>query len=87
MYELRIYVSGKAPRSLQAIETLRVILETSVREGYTLDVIDLREEPGMAEADKIFATPTAVKLRPEPARRIVGDFSDKEKVLTGLALN
>jgi circadian clock protein KaiB len=87
MYELRFYVSGKTPRSLQAIETLSGILETGVREGYTLDVIDLREEPGMAEADKVFATPTAVKLRPDPARRIVGDLSDKEKVLTGLALN
>jgi len=87
MYEFRLYVSGKTPRSLQAIETLSGILETGVREGYTLDVIDLREEPGMAEADKIFATPTVVKLRPDPARRIVGDLSDKEKVLTGLALN
>jgi circadian clock protein KaiB len=47
-------------------------------------VIDVLEHPALAEHDKILATPTLVKRLPEPIRKIIGDLSDREKVLLGL---
>ena len=86
MKKIRLYVIGKTPRSAKAIEDLKTILEDKFKDQYSLEVVDIFENPGLAEEDKILATPTVIKILPAPIRKIVGDLSDREKVLLGLDL-
>jgi len=86
MQKLRLYVIGKTPRSVKAIEDLKTILEDKFKDQYSLEIVDIFENPGLAEEDKILATPTVIKILPAPIRKIVGNLSDREKVLLGLDL-
>ncbi len=84
---LKLYVTGKTPRSLKAISNLETLLKDQLDKGqYELEIVNIFEQPQLAEDEKIFATPTLIKELPEPIRRIVGDLSDEEKVLLGLDL-
>ncbi|MCB4756928.1 MAG: circadian clock protein KaiB [Elusimicrobia bacterium] len=83
---LKLYITGKTANSERARENLRRIMETDLRDQYELTVIDVLERPQLAEDENIIATPTVVKERPEPVRRIVGDLSNTEQVLSGLDL-
>jgi circadian clock protein KaiB len=83
-YVLRLYVTGQTPRSLRAIENIREICETHLRGRYTLDVVDIYQQPSLAKGERIIAAPTLVKSLPAPIRRFVGDLSEREKVLFGL---
>ena len=85
-YILKLYVAGNTPNSMRALKTLRNILETEFRGVYALKVIDVLKNPQLAEEDKILATPTLAKILPPPVRRIIGDLSDRERVLIGLDL-
>lgn len=85
-YVLKLYVTGKTPRSEQAIENLRQICEKELTNKYKLIVTDVLEHPWLAEDEKIIATPTLIKVLPPPMRRIIGDLSDSDKVLLGLDL-
>lgn len=85
-YVLKLYVSGDMSSSARALRMLNNILERDFKGEYTLQVIDVRENPQLAEEDKILATPTLTKVLPPPVRRIVGDLSDREQVLIGLDL-
>ncbi len=84
MFKLRLFVTGRTPQSQRAINNLRDICETEIQGAYEVEVIDVLEHPALAERDKILATPTLVKRLPEPIRKIIGDLSDREKVLLGL---
>jgi len=81
---LRLYVAGKTSKASVAIANLRRICEEELRGEYDLEVIDVLEQPQLAEDEKILATPTLIKLLPPPLRRVIGDLSDREKVLLGL---
>ncbi|WP_374571160.1 circadian clock protein KaiB [Phenylobacterium sp.] len=83
-FKLRLYITGSTPQSQRAIDNLRRICESELPGLYELEVIDVLEHPGLAENEKILATPTLVKRLPEPVRKIIGDLSDREKVLLGL---
>lgn len=83
-YRLRLYITGRTPHSNRAIENLRQICESELQGQYEVEVIDVLENPGLAEREKILATPTLVKRLPEPVRKIIGDLSDRERVLFGL---
>ena len=85
-YILKLYVAGDTPNSMRALNTLREILESEFKGVYALKVIDVLKSPQLAEEDKILATPTLSKILPPPVRRIIGDLSDREKVLIGLDL-
>ncbi len=85
-YILKLYVAGNTPNSMRALNTLREILKTDFQGVYALKVIDVLKSPQLAEEDKILATPTLAKILPPPVRRIIGDLSDREKVLIGLDL-
>lgn len=86
VYVLKLYVAGNTPNSLQALKTLNEILEQEFQGVYALKVIDVLKNPQLAEEDKILATPTLAKILPPPVRRIIGDLSDRERVLIGLDL-
>ena len=85
-YILKLYVAGNTPNSMRALNTLSEILKTDFQGDYALKVIDVLKSPQLAEEDKILATPTLAKILPPPVRRIIGDLSDREKVLIGLDL-
>lgn len=85
-YVLKLYVAGNTPNSIRALTTLRNILEQEFKGVYALKVIDVLKNPQLAEEDKILATPTLSKILPPPVRKIIGDLSDREKVLIGLDL-
>jgi len=85
-YILKLYVAGNTPNSMRALNTLKEILKTEFKGVYALKVIDVLKSPQLAEEDKILATPTLAKILPPPVRRIIGDLSDREKVLIGLDL-
>ncbi len=86
MYELKLYVVGRTPKSIDIIEELVQLLEDALDSHYHLDVIDIIESPGLAEEARILATPALEKVAPGPVRKIVGDLSDKERVLLTLGL-
>ena len=83
-YMLKLYVTGLTPRSRTAIKNLKEILKEDYKGAYSLTVIDVLKQPKLAEDEKILATPTLIKVLPPPVRRIIGDLSEKEKVLLGL---
>jgi circadian clock protein KaiB len=83
-WELRLYIAGKTPKSVTALQNLRKYCETHLKGEYSLEVIDLLIHPQLAEGDQIFAIPTLVRKVPEPIRKIIGDLSNEEKVLVGL---
>jgi circadian clock protein KaiB len=83
-YVLRLFVTGTSPRAEIAVANLRRICEQELQGRYELQVIDVLEQPQLAEDEKILATPTLIKQLPPPLRRVIGDLSDKEKVLLGL---
>jgi circadian clock protein KaiB len=83
-YQLRLYVTGQTDRSQAAMSNLRRICEVHLYGRYDLEVIDLAENPKLAAEDRILATPTLVRRRPTPVKRIVGDLSDTEKLLVRL---
>jgi circadian clock protein KaiB len=83
---LKLYVAGQSPRSEQAIANLRHICEQALKGRCQLSIIDALEQPQLAEADKVLATPTLIKELPLPVRRVVGDLSDGDKILVALGL-
>ena len=85
-YTLRLYITGTTNRSIMAITNLKKICEEYLEGKYDLEVIDLYKSPNLAEGEQIIAAPTLIKELPLPFRRIIGDMSNKEKVLLGLDL-
>jgi circadian clock protein KaiB len=85
-FVLKLYITGRTEKSEQAVANLRRICGSELEGQYELAIIDVLEQPQLAEDDKIMATPTLVKQLPPPLRRIIGDLSDKERVLLGLDL-
>jgi circadian clock protein KaiB len=83
-YVFKLYVTGRTPRSERAIANLQRICDSALAGRYELSVIDVLEQPHLAEQDRILATPTLVKQVPPPARRVLGDLTDVEQVLWGL---
>jgi len=85
-FRLKLYVTDHTLRSRQALARLRQLCDEQFCGEYEIEVIDVLEHPKEAAADRILATPTVVRELPHPIQRIIGDLSDMEKVLAGLAL-
>jgi circadian clock protein KaiB len=83
-YVLTLYVTGTSPRTRIAIDNLNRICSQELAGKYELEIVDVLEHPQRAEDDRILATPTLIKQLPPPLRRVIGDLSDKDKVLLGL---
>lgn len=86
VYNLKLYVAGQTPKSQAAFANLKAICEEHLQNKYTIEVIDLLENPQLAKGDQIVAIPTLVRKLPEPLRKIIGDLSNTERVLVGLDL-
>jgi circadian clock protein KaiB len=85
-YQLRLYVAGQTPKSVKAFANLKKICEEHLKGRYSIEVIDLVVNPQLAKGDQILAIPTLVRKLPEPIKKIIGDLSNKERVLVGLDL-
>lgn len=84
--ELRLYVTGSTLLSTRAIENIEGLIRDELRGLYACEVVDVLERPDLAEEDGIFATPTLVRRSPEPVRKLIGDLSDRELVVSSLRL-
>lgn len=84
IFLLKLYIAGRGARAEAAITNLRHLCDNELRGQYELEVIDILEHPELAEEAKILATPTLIKQLPLPLRRVIGDLSDREKLLLGL---
>jgi circadian clock protein KaiB len=80
----KLYVTGQTPRSERAIANLRRICDEVLDGNFELQIIDVLEQPHLAERDRILVTPTLIKQVPPPARRVLGDLSDTQRVLAEL---
>jgi circadian clock protein KaiB len=85
-YLLRLYVAGQTPKSIQAFANLKEICETHLQGRYRIEVVDLIQNPALARGDQILALPAVVRQLPPPVKKIIGDFSNAERVLVGLDL-
>ena len=85
-YVLHLYISGATPRSRRALANIKQICDEHLNGRYDLQVIDIFQSPEQLSQDDIVAAPTLIKKRPSPVRRFVGDLSDTNKVITGLAI-
>jgi circadian clock protein KaiB len=86
VYVLRLYVAGMSPRSIVAIENVRRICEENLKGRYELEVIDIYQQPQYAKKEQLLAAPTLIKKLPLPLRRLIGDMSNKDRILIGLDL-
>lgn len=84
--QLRLYVAGSTPRSLRAVENLRELCDRIEADDVQVEIVDLLEDPSRARQDDIVAIPTLVRREPVPVRRIIGDLSDRDRVVTVLEL-
>jgi circadian clock protein KaiB len=83
-YTLRLYVAGTTPQSVKAITNLKRVCEEHLKGRYDLEVIDIYQQPKLAEGEQIVAVPTVIKKLPLPIRKLIGDMSDVDRVLVGL---
>ena len=83
---LRLYVAGGAPNSMQAIANLEAICAEYLKDGHRLEVVDVLENPRLAMAEGVLVTPSLTKLSPRPVAQVIGNLSDKMRVLFALGL-
>ena len=83
-YLLRLYVTGQTARSLASVDNLRRLCEKYLKGRFDLEVVDIYQQPALAAEGQIIAAPTVIKMMPPPLRRLVGDFSDQNRVVLGL---
>ena len=87
IYQLRLFVTGASPNSTRAILNLKDICERYLKGKYELEIIDVYQQPLIAQAEQIVALPMLIKKGPGAERRLIGDMSNEEKVLRGLELS
>jgi circadian clock protein KaiB len=85
-FDLRLYVAGQTPKAVRAFANLRKICDEHLAGRYSIEVIDLLEDPQLGRGDQILALPTLVRRLPVPIKKIIGDLSNTERVLVGLDL-
>jgi len=83
-YVLRLFITGKTPRSSRAIQNIRNICEEKLQGRYELEIIDIYQHPERIAPEQLCVTPTLIKELPLPVRRMIGDLSDKHRVLVAL---
>lgn len=85
-YVLRLYVAGSTPRSVRAVERVSRLCREHLQGRYVLQVIDIYQDPILAQEGQIVATPTLVRSLPEPLRHVVGDMADEGRLLMAIAV-
>ena len=87
VYRLKLYITGASPNSAKAVNNIKNICEKFLKDRYQLEIIDIYQQPLLAASQQIIALPLLIKSSPLPAKRLIGNMSDVEKVLKGLDLS
>jgi circadian clock protein KaiB len=85
-YVLRLFITGATPNSTRAVTNIKELCEAYLKGRYSLEIIDVYQQVGIAEREQLIALPLLIKKLPLPERRMIGDLSDTDKVLKGLGL-
>ena len=85
-YELRLYIAGKTAKSVSALANLKKYCEEHLKGHYRLEIIDVYQQADIAKKEQLVALPMLLKKQPLPEKRMIGDLSDTNKVLTTLNL-
>lgn len=85
-YVLQLFITGATPNSIRAVENIKQICEDHLKGRYSLEIIDVYQQPVIAQQEQLIALPLLIKRHPLPERRMIGDLSDTTKVLKGLGL-
>ncbi len=85
-FVLRLYVAGITPRSSEAITNVTALCEEHLAGRYELEIIDIYQQPVLAKGEQVIAAPTLIKKLPLPLRRMIGNMSQKDRILVGLDL-
>lgn len=86
-YSLRLFVTGATPGCSRAIASIKMFCDRFLKGRYSLEVIDVYQQPELADQQRILATPTLVRMHPLPFRRLVGNLSDPERLSAALGLS
>lgn len=86
MYSLRLFITGQTPRSANSVHNLQQVCNEHLSGRFELEVIDIYQQPELARQAEIIAAPTLIKKMPLPIRKLVGDLSNRQRVLVGLDL-
>ncbi len=85
-FVLRLFITGATPNSVRAVMNIKNICEAHLNGRYSLEIIDVYQQLSVAEEEQLIALPLLVKKHPLPERRLIGDLSDKLKVLKVLGI-
>ncbi|MDF3078258.1 MAG: circadian clock protein KaiB [Sphingobacteriaceae bacterium] len=85
-YLLRLFVIGASPNSIRAVSNVKALCEKHLKNRYTLEIVDVYQQPEIAEKEEIIALPLLVREKPSPTKRLIGDMSNEAKVLKGLGI-
>jgi circadian clock protein KaiB len=85
-YIFCLFITGASPNSARAVANIRQICETYLKGKYALEIVDVYQQQEVAEKEQLIALPLLIKQQPLPVRRLIGDLSDKQKVLTELGI-
>ncbi len=83
-YVLRLYITGASPNSVRAVNNIKSICDTYLKDRYELEIVDVYQQPLLASSEQVIALPLLIKKSPQPVRRLIGDMSNTKKVLKGL---
>ncbi len=86
-YVLKLFVTGASPNSVRAIVNIKTICDEFLPGNYILEIIDVHQLPLIAQQEQLIALPMLIKLSPSPVKKLIGDMSDREKVVEALRLN
>jgi circadian clock protein KaiB len=84
--DLRLFVAGASPNSARAISNLTQFCRNHLKTKYNLEIIDVHQQPLLAQSEQIIALPLLIRLSPAPIRKLIGDMSDTRKIIKGLGL-
>ncbi|MEO8795576.1 MAG: circadian clock KaiB family protein [Daejeonella sp.] len=84
--KLKLFVAGASPNSVRAIANVTQFVNNHLKGTYTLEIIDIHQQPMLAQSEQIIALPVLIKLNPGPVRRLVGDMSNTNRMIAGLDL-
>jgi circadian clock protein KaiB len=86
VYVLRLYITGTTPKSTRAVHNITKLCQEHLAGRYDLEVIDIYQQPALAQTEDIIAVPTLLKKQPLPVQKLLGDLSNAQQLMAGLDL-
>jgi circadian clock protein KaiB len=87
IYVLRLFITGASPNSIRAVDNIKNFCEQHLKDNYQLEIIDVHQQPGIAQQEQIIALPLLIKKGPGPERRLIGDMSDTKRLLDSFRIS